>query len=110
MPQGAWSVQDGILKCSGVKKDARPTPGCPRDRKYGDFELTFEWRVQKDANTGVFLRVPERQGRASMTGIEVQIRDDSADKDLRTSAVRFSSGFPHPVVPPGRSANGTPTG
>ncbi len=82
MPQGAWSVQDGILKCSGVK-DPKAYTWLSTDRKYGDFELTFRWRVQKDANTGVFLRVPERVGRASMTGMEIQIRDDTADPDLK---------------------------
>jgi hypothetical protein len=83
MPQGAWSVQDGILKCSGVKNDPKAYTWLSTDRKYADFELTFQWRVQKDANTGVFLRVPERQGRASMTGMEIQVRDDAADKDLK---------------------------
>lgn len=82
MPQGAWSVRDGILKCSGVK-DPKAYTWLSTDRKYGDFELTFQWRVQKDANTGVFLRVPERVGRASMTGMEIQIRDDAADPDLK---------------------------
>ena len=81
-PQGAWSVQDGVLKCSG-QKDAKAYTWLSSDRKYGDFELTCEWRVQKDANTGIFLRVPERQGRASMTGLEIQVRDDTADKDLK---------------------------
>jgi len=80
-PQQAWSVRDGILACSG-QKDPKAYTWLSTDRKYGDFELTCEWRVSADANAGIFLRVPERSGRASMTGLEIQIRDDREDKDL----------------------------
>jgi len=79
--QGAWSVRDGVLRCSG-QKEPKAYTWLSTDRKYGDFELTCEWRVQAGANSGVFLRVPERQGRASMTGLEIQVRDDAADKDF----------------------------
>jgi len=79
--QGAWSVRDGVLRCSG-QKEPKAYTWLSTDRKYGDFELTCEWRVQAGANSGVFLRVPERQGRASMTGLEIQARDDAADKDF----------------------------
>jgi hypothetical protein len=79
-PQGAWSVRDGVLTCSGQKDPKAYTWLCT-DRKYGDFELTCDWRVQDGTNSGVFLRVPERQGHASMTGLEVQVRDDAADKN-----------------------------
>ncbi len=80
-PQQAWSVRDGILACSG-QKDPKAYTWLSTDGKYGDFELTCEWRVSADANAGIFLRVPERSGRASMTGLEIQIRDDRADQDL----------------------------
>ncbi|HSW46782.1 MAG TPA: DUF1080 domain-containing protein [Phycisphaerae bacterium] len=80
-PHGAWSVQDGILRCSG-RKDPKAYTWLSTDRKYGDFELVCEWRIPADANAGIFLRVPEHPGRASMTGLEVQIRDDGMDKDL----------------------------
>ena len=82
-PQQAWCVQNGVIRCSGEKKDPKAYTWLSSDRKYGDFELTLQWRVQKDGNTGVFLRVPDRLGRASMTGLEIQIRDDAADKDLK---------------------------
>jgi hypothetical protein len=76
---GAWTVADGVLKCSGQKDGYA---WLSTDRKYADFELTCQWRVEAEGNSGLFLRVPEPQGRASMTGLEVQLRDDSADADL----------------------------
>lgn len=74
---GAWSFENGILKCNGKKKDYA---WLSTDRKYGDFELSLEWRIGPRANTGVFCRVPQREGRASMTGFEVQIADDATAK------------------------------
>jgi hypothetical protein len=83
----AWSVNSEstgpvmgpILKCSGQKEGYA---WLSTDRKYGDFELTLEWRIQPDGNTGVFCRAPDREGRTSMKGFEVQARDDTKDKDL----------------------------
>ncbi len=74
---GAWSVEDGVLKCNGQKTGYA---WLCTDRKYGDFALSLEWRIGPRANTGVFCRVPGREGRASMTGFEVQIADDSIAK------------------------------
>ncbi|NLE59746.1 MAG: DUF1080 domain-containing protein [Planctomycetes bacterium] len=51
------------------------------DRKYGDFELTLDWRVNAGGNTGVFCRAPDREGRTSMKGFEVQACDDSKEQD-----------------------------
>ena len=54
---GAWSFENGILTCNGKK--TKYAWLCT-DRKYGDFELSLEWRIGPRANTGVFCRVPQR--------------------------------------------------
>ncbi len=77
--KGSWSVSDGALKCSGRKDDYA---WLSTQRCYGDFELTLEWKVGPEGNTGVFCRAPDRLGRTSMKGFEVQARDDGKDKDL----------------------------
>lgn len=85
--QGAWTAETGnvcptrgpALKCSGRNIGYA---WLSTDREYGDFELTLEWRINPGGNTGVFCRVPDRDGRASMKGFEVQARDDRNDKDL----------------------------
>lgn len=75
---GAWSVADGVLKCSG-QRDAYAW--LATDRHYRDFILRLEWRVGEKANSGVFCRVPkDRDVRASMEGFEIQIIDD---RDLK---------------------------
>lgn len=77
--QDAWSVEDGVLLCSGEKTGYAWL--CTQE-KYGDFELTLDWKISEGGNAGVFLRVPKREGRASMEGFEVQIRDDAQDENL----------------------------
>lgn len=77
---GAWSVQDGLLVCSGEKTGYA---WLSTEEKYGDFELTLEWRIPEGANAGVFLRVPSREGRASQLGLEVQIKDDRDDETMK---------------------------
>jgi hypothetical protein len=76
---GAWSVENGILKCSGEKTGYA---WLSTEEQYGDFVLELDWRIPEGTNAGVFLRVPTREGRASMLGCEVQIKDDRQDPDL----------------------------
>lgn len=76
---GAWSVEDGILKCSGDKDGYA---WLATKDKYADFVLELEWRVPEAGNTGVFLRAPDYEGRTSMKAFEIQIRDDAGDDDL----------------------------
>jgi len=59
-PHSRWEVRDGCLHCFGG-------PGRTNDliteRKYEDFELTFEWMIRKDlGNSGVKYRVEEKKG------------------------------------------------
>lgn len=76
---GSWSVRDGVLRCSGRKDDYA---WLSTDRKYGDFSLTLDWRIEPGVNAGIFLRAPDRKGRTSLKGFEVQMKEDRADADL----------------------------
>ena len=72
-----WSVtKDGILSAKAG------TGWLSSTEQYGDFILRVEWRIQKDGNSGVFLRVPGPvEGKSpSQTGCEIQILDDNSDK------------------------------
>jgi hypothetical protein len=72
--KGAWSVADGVLKCDG--KNTGYAWLCT-EKKYGNFVVELEYKVGKEANTGVFCLVPQREGRASMLGFEAQITDQT---------------------------------
>jgi hypothetical protein len=69
----SWSVKDGILtaKAGGGWLATKGT--------YGDFILRAEWRLPKNGNSGVFLRVPDLDTKVSpsQTAMEIQILDDT---------------------------------
>ena len=88
---GAWSVDRGVIKCTGEKDGYA---WLSSDEKYGDFILELEWRVHPEGNTGVFVRAPDREGRTSMKGFEIQCKDDRKDEDLTDVAGAVFSRVP----------------
>jgi hypothetical protein len=69
--QGAWSVQDGTIYCSGEGV------GYLRSKEqYTDFELRLDYKIAPRTNSGIFLRAAE-QGNPGFSGMELQIMDDA---------------------------------
>lgn len=73
-PQQGWVIDDGAIKVIAgggggdiITKD-----------KYGDFELSLEFKVSERANSGIMYRVTEEHGAPWQTGPEFQILDDAA--------------------------------
>lgn len=73
-PLSSWSVQDGLLVCSGEGGGWLSTKD-----EYGDFDLSLEFRVPKAGNSGVFVRAPH-EGDPAYTGMELQVLDDAAEE------------------------------
>ena len=70
-PPGAWVVRDGVLT---------HTPGdswIATVGTYTDFILRLEYRTSKETDSGIFLRSTAR-GYPSFTGMEIEIRNESA--------------------------------
>lgn len=53
------------------------------EKEYGDFELRFEYKMPKNANSGVALRSPLK-GDPAYVGMEIQLIDDINWKGLQT--------------------------
>jgi hypothetical protein len=82
MPEG-WEVIDGALVRTGGGGDIITR------EEYGEFVLSFEWKVTEGANSGVFFHVSEKAGATYETGPEYQILDNALHADggdARTSA------------------------
>ena len=45
-----WSVKDGVLLFDGQGQNLLT------DRDYGDFELYCDWKIEKDGDSGIYLR------------------------------------------------------
>jgi hypothetical protein len=48
---------------------------------YEDFELELDWKVEKQANSGIMFHVSESEAETYMSGPEMQIVDDANTKD-----------------------------
>lgn len=69
----AWTIEDGILRCSGVGRGYVRTLF-----PYADYTLQFEWRWPKDrGNSGVIVHLVNRD-EVWPKGIEVQLATDRA--------------------------------
>ena len=61
----AWTIEDGAIKINGSGRgEAGAADGGDIifDQKFKNFELTFEWKVAKGANSGVFYLAQEIKG------------------------------------------------
>src|ERR1700744_2797463 len=75
-PVKNWEIEDGALVCLGAAKDASGGD-IVTDKQYADFELKWEWKVNKGSNSGVMYHVVEGSKYHSPyeTGPEYQIID-----------------------------------
>ncbi len=70
-----WSADDGVLMCTGE----RGSQWLRTDREYADFELSLEFKIPEDGNSGVFVRAPAA-GAPWVEGFEIQILDDEGPR------------------------------
>lgn len=71
-PPTNWKIVDGVLQNQGKGTDL-----ITRDQ-FGDFDLMFEWRVEKGANSGLLYNVSEVGEAAYESGYEYQVLDNAA--------------------------------
>jgi Domain of Unknown Function (DUF1080) len=72
-----WIIEDSSLVCLGAAKDAHGGD-IVTDKSFGNFELTWDWKVTKGANSGVMYHVVEDKKYQAPyeTGPEYQVIDD----------------------------------
>ena len=85
VPAG-WKVVDGALTRVDKAGDLITT------EKYADFDLTFEWRIAKNGNSGVFYHVAEAPDLDTVyrTGPEYQLLDNEGHPDAKNGPDRWA--------------------
>ena len=78
---GSWKMADGAVEGDGeagffVTADS-----------YGDFQLTFEFWIGEDSNSGVFIRCSDPNNVGSANSYEVNIADTHENEDSRSGAI-----------------------
>lgn len=71
-----WKVQDGALVLTQGKSGDLMTIG-----EFGDFELSFEWKISEGGNSGVIYRVGLGESASYRTGPEYQVLDNEKAAD-----------------------------
>ncbi len=92
-PPGTFHVEHGILV--GKLKPGTAYWLSTREQ-FGDFELRLQYMIDRNGNSGVFIRAP-REGRTSREGMEIQIVDDA---NSSRPPHKGSTGAIYGVVPP----------
>lgn len=71
-----WHVVDGTLYCDS-KNRAYQQGDLVTDREFENYELTFDWKLAKESNSGIFINVREspKYAAAWHTGPEYQLLD-----------------------------------
>lgn len=98
---GNWKLEDGVVTLSpreGEKGWSRWSAYLWSKESYGDFEIKFDYKVEKGGNSGFYFNVGDVDDPVAK-GIEVQIYDSAsqpADKPLND----HDSGGIIPGVPP----------
>jgi 3-keto-disaccharide hydrolase len=76
-----WEVVDGAVQATrGLGFLVTPA-------SYGDFQITLEFWVTDDANSGVFIRCGDPKTITAMNAYEVNIFDKRPDQAYRTGAI-----------------------
>lgn len=114
VPEGHWVVEDGTLHkvASGevpLRADGQPQAGGDliSVAAYDDFELSFEWKVDSAANSGIKYNVSEEmsmgQGGGNALGFEYQVLDDDGHPDARqgVGGNRTAAGLYDLIAPEG---------
>ena len=102
---GNWSFKDGVATLTpreGEKGWSRWTAYLWSKKDYTDFEVQFDYQVQKSGNSGFYFRVGDVKDPVAK-GIEVQIYD-SHGKPEGTKLTDHDSGGVIPGVPPTKRA------
>ncbi len=77
-----WELADGAVQASRGMGGFLVTPV-----SYGDFQLTLDFWVTDDANSGVFIRCSDPKTITAMNAYEVNIYDKRPDQTYRTGGI-----------------------
>jgi hypothetical protein len=96
-PVTGWEVVDGTMHAIAKASGAVSGDQIITNRKFNDFELSWEWKLPPAGNNGVKYFVTE--ARPKSPGHEYQMLDDNAHPDARFGATRHTASF-YEVLPP----------
>jgi hypothetical protein len=94
-----WRITDGVLSKEGSVDDL------VTKELFGNFELTLEWKIGKEGNSGIFYRATREYDHIYWSGPEYQLLDDANAPDGKNPLTAAASAYalyapPRDVVRP----------
>ncbi|HMR19787.1 MAG TPA: DUF1080 domain-containing protein [Sphingobacterium sp.] len=83
---GKWSIEDGSLKFSGKVANMADSEGGDIifAHRFKNFELSFDWKISKGGNSGVFYLAQEIKGKPIyISAPEFQVLDNESHPDAK---------------------------
>ena len=73
-----WGIEDAVLKFNFRNKKGAEAANLVTDSTYTNFELSIEWKISKEGNSGIFWGVVEDTiyQHPYQSGAEIQLLDD----------------------------------
>jgi len=111
VPNGLWAIEAGMIKrvnIRGIKSlpDGQPVEGgdLTTTETFDNFELYFEWKIDKAGNSGLKYNVSEEMTRDygskfSALGFEYQLLDDGDNAYMGKLNPSHSSGSLYDLIP-----------
>ncbi|MDR1153113.1 MAG: DUF1080 domain-containing protein [Bacteroidales bacterium] len=84
-----WKIDDGAMKVSRGAQAGRGQDGdiLYAAKKYGNFELSIDWKIEKEGNSGIFYYVVEYPGQPIYYAApEIQVLDNWNAGDNRLTS------------------------
>lgn len=76
-PEESWKIEDEVLHA----RAGAARVNLVSEHSYGDFDLSFEWRLPVGGNSGMLYRVSEDCDEAWQSGPEMQLLDNANHPD-----------------------------
>lgn len=96
----AWTVVDGVIT------KVRGTEDMVTRESFGDFELSWDWRLTPGGNSGVFFRATEEYDKIYWSAPEFQLLDDSLAPDGKDPLTSAGAAYDLYPAPRGVARNG----
>jgi hypothetical protein len=96
----AWSIIDGVIT------KTRSTEDMVTRESFGDFELSFDWKLPPAGNAGAFFRATEEYDKIYWSAPEFQLLDDSLAPDGRNPLTSAGAAYGLYAPPRGIAHNG----
>lgn len=100
-PQTGWSVSNGALVFKPVERDgAEGGQNIITKKKFENFHLKLEWKIEEGSNSGIFYGVFEQEDKdIYWSGPEYQIIDDNIFSEMNPQTEKRLSGALYDLVP-----------